>query len=307
MAERRFQFKRILCPVDFSAASLRAFDFAMRLAVLHGATIHLLHVIPRIVASVMDIPIMTSKWTATQEEIAKRELPKLKDRATKSGVSVSTEIRIGDVDFQILKAADQAGRDLLALGTHGRRGFERWALGSVADRVLRHSPVPVLLTSSKGKRTRGEFHSILVASDFSSGTKEAVGYAMSIARETHASITMLHVIPRWSADVDLKALPDQTAAIHKKLESLIPSSVRQLTKIQTCVANGQPFREILKTMENSKPSLVILNSHGHGFIDRILVGSTAERVVRGGAAICPMLIVPPGHRKSHASTSSRRH
>jgi len=306
MAEKRFQFKRILCPVDFSPASSRALDLAIRLALLHGARIRLLHVIPRIVASLMDIPIATSKWTAAQEEIAGRELPKLKDRAAKAGISATTEITIGDVDLQILKAAHKGGHDLLALGSHGRRGFERWALGSVADRVMRHSPIPVLLTGSRGSRIDTTIRSILVSSDFSGGTRDAVGYAVNIARKTHASITMLHVLPKWPADVDLKALPDHTAELHKKLEALIPSSIRQESRIDTCVVNGEPYREILKIMEKSKPSLVILNTHGHGFINRILMGSTAERVVRGGAALSPLLIIPPGPGRSRASTNSGR-
>ena len=85
MVDRAFRFKRILCPVDFSPASLRALDSAIQLASLHGARIHVLHVVPRIVASLMDIPITTSRWTTADEERAKRELPKLKERARKTG------------------------------------------------------------------------------------------------------------------------------------------------------------------------------------------------------------------------------
>lgn len=294
MSERTVRFKRILCAVDFSPASMGAFDLAIQLAAVHGGRIRLLHVIPRIVASVMDIPITTSRWTAAQEEKANRELPKLKERAARAGISASFEIRIGDVDVQVLKAAKDDGADLLAIGTHGRRGFERWVLGSVAERMLRYSPIPILLVGSTGKRAAApEIRRILIASDFSKGAADAVEYGAGIAGPAGASITMLHVIQDRSAAVDWKAFPDQTAAIHKKLEALVPSRVRRQCKVDSRVETGDPYRVILKVIKAAKPSLVVLNTHGHGFLDRVLIGSTAERVVRGGAAICPMLLIPP--------------
>ena len=227
MANRAYQFKRILCVVDFSSASLRAFDFAIRMASMQGSRIHVLHVIPRIVASLMDIPITTSRWTTADEEKAKRELPKLQERARKHGISATTEIRLGDIDLAILKVLKETRSDLLAMGTHGRRGFERWALGSVAERMLRHSPVPILLTAANARPAPlTVIRRILVASDFSQGTSDAIGYATGIADQTGASLVMLHVIQDRSADVDWSAFPDQTAAIRKKLEELIPRSSR---------------------------------------------------------------------------------
>ena len=59
------------------------------------------------------------------------------------------------------------------------------------------------------------------------------------------------------------------------------------------VDSGEPYRVILNTIKKLKPSLVVLNTHGHGFLNRILIGSTAERVVRGGAGLSPMLLIPP--------------
>ena len=182
MADKRFRLKRILCAVDFSPASLRAFDLAIRLASVNGARIQLLHVIPRIVASVMDIPITTSRWTAAQEEKAKRELPKLRARALRHGVSASTEIRIGDVDVQILKAAKDVGADALAIGTQGRRGFERWILGSVAERILRHSPIHLAHRLLRQRPNASVIRRVLVASDLSKEAHDGAGYAASVAQ-----------------------------------------------------------------------------------------------------------------------------
>ena len=171
----------------------------------------------------MDIPITTSRWTAAQEEKARHELPKLTERARKRGISATTQIRIGDIDVQILKAAKETKADLLAMGTHGRRGFERWALGSVAERMLRYSPIPILLTASTGKRAApGPIRKIMMPTDFSQGATDAIGYGADIALQAGASILLLHVIQDRSAAVDWKSYPEQTAGIRKRLEQLIP-------------------------------------------------------------------------------------
>lgn len=294
MATKTIRVKQILCAIDFSPASLRALDLAIQMANLYKARIRLLHVIPRIVASMIDEPISTSPWTAELEEKAKRELAKLKERAAKGGVSVSTEIRLGDVDIQILKAVKDSGADLLAMGTHGHRGFERWIIGSVAERLLRHSPVPMLLTGAGEKRAAASIaRRILIGTDFSDGTRQAVEYGASLAAQTGASILLVHVIPDRSASVDWKAFAEQTEAIQEKLKGLIPADVRRKCKVEARVQSGEPYRAILETIEASKPSLAIFPTHGRGFINRVLVGSTAERVVRGGVGMCPMLLIPP--------------
>lgn len=294
MRNRELRFQRILCAVDFSAASLRALDLAIELAVLHGARIHILHVIPRIVASILDIPITTSRWTAKQEDKAKRELPRLTERAESRGVPAQAEVRIGDIDVQILKTAADIGADLLAMGTHGRRGFERWAMGSVAERMLRHSPIPLLLTAfSRNAAGSMAIRRILIPTDFSGGTGEAIQYGLTISAKTGASITLLHVINDRSAVVDWKESPDQTAAIQERLEALIPPPARGAQKVLSLVESGEPYRVILKAIKDSKASLVIINTHGHGFVHRVLIGNTADRVARGGVAMCPMLLIPP--------------
>jgi nucleotide-binding universal stress UspA family protein len=287
------RLQTLLCPVDFSSASLRALDLAIEVADMHGARIHVLHVIPRIVASVLDTPIATSRWTREQEKQAERKLPSLTQRAAGRGVKAKAEVRLGDIDLQILKAASAAGADLMVMGTHGRRGLERWVIGSVAERMVRHSPIPLLLTAAAPKGARSwAIRQVLIPTDFSAGTDEAIRYGIALAGPAGASITMLHIIEDRSGAVDWKTLPEQTAAIQNKLKGLVPSGVN------TLVESGEPYRVILKTVKDSSASLVIMNTHGQGFVERVLVGSTADRVVRGVVAMCPILLIPPRGRAS---------
>jgi nucleotide-binding universal stress UspA family protein len=306
MRKEELLFQRILCAVDFSPASLRAFDVAIGLAAMHGAQVHVLHVIPRIIASVSGAPVTSSAWTVEQEKHAKIELAKLVQRAAKRGVSSDSGIRIGDIDLQILGDVRDTGADLLAMGTHGRRAFKRWALGSVAERMLQFSPIPLLLAASAGKATQTTaIRRILIPTDFSAGTNDAVRYGTAIGSRAGAHITMLHVIDDRSAAVDWKAFPDQTKAVRKKLEDLVDAT-QGARKVASVVESGVPHRVILKNIEDTKPSLVILNTHGHGFIDRLLIGSTADRLVRSATALCPLLLIPPSGRPGRRRAGKRK-
>jgi nucleotide-binding universal stress UspA family protein len=301
MKDRDFRFKRILCAVDFSPPSLRVFNLTLQLAAMSGARVHLLHVIPRIVPSIMDVPITNTGWTVEVEERAKREMPKLKKLAAEHGVPASAEIRVGDIDLQILKVAKERVADLVATGTHGRKGFAKWAMGSVAERLLRSCPIPFLLTASP-KRAAGPppIRRILIPCDFSDGTADSVGYGLAIAGKSQASIVLLHVIQDRSGFLGRKGMPDQLAALRRTLEDVVPARAKKSVRVESIIGSGEPFREILGAIKDSKASLVIINSHGHGFINRLLVGSTAERVVRGGAGLCPILVIPPRSRASSA-------
>jgi nucleotide-binding universal stress UspA family protein len=299
--------KRILCAVDFSESSERAFSYGVQLASLNQGQIHLLHVIPRIVASVSGKPVTQSRWTAQEEEQAKAELNKLAKIAKANVKSVSVEVRIGDVDLQILDASNEWRADAIAIGTHGRKGFKRWIIGSVAERMLRYSPVPILIAgASRNSKPQPEFRRILVPVDFSPETSRMLAVATPIARRARASLSILHVIQNTSGEVDWETFPVATASVKQRLEELIQPAIRQEVKVQGRVLNGQPYKVILKAIKESKPSLVVLSTHGQGFIERVLIGSTADRVVRGGASMCPMLVVPPKQSKPSGAATRRR-
>jgi len=290
-----FRFKRILCAVDFSKASVRALTHAVHLASLYGGRIHVLHVIPRIVPSLSGKPVKTSPWTGDEEAAAKKALGRLTMKATKDRIPLVTEIRIGDEDVQILDAARTMKADVIVMGTHGRRGFKRWILGSVAESMVRYSPVPLIVVGSPGVKTIApRVRRVLVPTDFSKGSAAAVGCGLEIAKRSHASITLLHVMKDLSAAAGWKASAQVTAGVRDELDALIPAQARRECEVKTVVEIGEPYQVILNTMKRLTPDLVVMNTHGHGFVDRLLIGSTAERVVRGGAGLCPVVLIPPG-------------
>src|SRR5688572_6947319 len=138
------RFKRILCPVDFLGASTAAFDYAARLAEQYSAKLHVLYVVAPVMPAPYGIAFSVAEFTADLEKESKRSLQKLVSRAAKARIDVRTEVRIGDVDSEILRATQGQKADLVVMGAHGRRGFERLMLGSVTERMIRHCPVPLI-------------------------------------------------------------------------------------------------------------------------------------------------------------------
>jgi nucleotide-binding universal stress UspA family protein len=286
------RFERILCPVDFFPASLRAFDYGVKLAANYEASVHALHVVAPVIPGAYGSAISVADVTTEMQAHSKVELTKLKTKALKTGVDVQTEVRVGDIDLEIRAAIRQNKADLLVMGTHGRRGFERWVMGSVTERLMRSCPIPLLAISSpKGAAAPPAIRHIVVTTDFSDGTPNAVAHAFSIAQESQSRITLLHVID----DVAITQLRVGQRGllineIREQLEEFVPEEARTWCDVETRVEIGTPYQMILKVLKSEKPGLLVMNVHGKGMIDRALIGSTAERVLR--AAECPVLLVP---------------
>lgn len=140
-------FRRMLVPTDFSPPSERAWELARRLARAVCAEIVLLHVYvpppPPFVdvgvpaPAVIDIYAETRKWVEDQ-------LTRWAETATGEGLTVKTVLRDGSAHREIIATAQDENADLIAIGTHGYSGVERLLLGSVAEKVIRLAPCPVL-------------------------------------------------------------------------------------------------------------------------------------------------------------------
>ncbi|WP_460918485.1 universal stress protein [Salinarchaeum chitinilyticum] len=137
-------YERILVPTDGSAGVERAVDHAIDLAAAHGATIHAVYVVNT--ASYGGIPMETS-WDGIRDVLSEEgeaALDRVTELAAAAGVEVETAVVDGSPSRQIVEYAEQVDCDLIVMGTHGRGGLDRLLLGSVAERVVRSSEIPVL-------------------------------------------------------------------------------------------------------------------------------------------------------------------
>jgi len=289
--------KNILCPVDFFPASDAAVNYAAGLAANYDAAVHLLHVVTPVPAGVYEYAIDTAALVKSVEESSKDEMNKLVARLKGMGITAKTEIVVGDVYDEIKGSIEVLKPDLIVMGTHGRRGVERWFMGSTTEKLLRHSPVPLVTISAIGENVFNvpRFQRILVTTDFSDGTPDALAYAFSVAQENESQVTLLHVLHDVSADLSGKYRDSLINGLRRQLDDMVPAEARNWCDIVTRVETGVPYRIILRTIEDERPDLLVMNIHGKGMLDRALLGSTAERVVR--AASCPVMMIPPMKRK----------
>ena len=135
----------ILVPVDFSAHSEEAVRYAVGLAKRFGSTLHLLHAyhLPVEVATPDTIAVPRDFW-ASLREAASRKLGEAAEKATVEGVKVEMLLTEGAPAPAITQAAERLHADLIVMGTRGLTGLKHVLLGSVAERVLRTAPCPVL-------------------------------------------------------------------------------------------------------------------------------------------------------------------
>ena len=140
-------YSRILIPTDGSAEVERAVDHALDLAEAHGATVHALYVVNT--ASYAGLPMETA-WEGVDELLrsdAEEAVETVRKRAQERSIPIETSIVEGTPSRCIVREAENTGCDLIVMGTHGRGGIDRLLLGSVAEKVVRASSLPVLTVS----------------------------------------------------------------------------------------------------------------------------------------------------------------
>ena len=295
--------KRILCPVDFSEASRHAIDHAIALAQWYQASITTLHVCSPMFMPVPGLPSPEDRVPDAEMKRAHDEAAGGFERAKAAGVRVDVLVDVGRPTQQILDRAASLPADLIVMGTHGTSGFEHLVLGSVTEKVLRKAPCPVLTVPPHAQATSQlPFRRLLCAVDFSGHSLTALEFACSLAQESHAALTTLHVIewpweeppaprlqdlPREQATAlaEFRRYVEKTAS--DRLETLVPDAVRNRCAPESRVANGKSYVEILHIATEIAADLIVMGVHGRNVVDLLLFGSTTNQVVR--RATCPVL------------------
>jgi nucleotide-binding universal stress UspA family protein len=297
------QFTHILCPTDLSDLALAPVTHAAALARRFAAHLTLLHVVPTF--DPVSVRPVTLDGTvqfiqpASREEVQAR-LAEVLEAVGAASTDAACTADAGDPSKRIVDQAVAIPADLIVLGTHGRGGFERFVLGSVAEKVLQKAPCPVLTVPPHATpRPAGElrFRHILCPVDFSASALQAFGFAVELARQFGASLTLLHVI-EWLAEEEPRAhahfnVPEYRQHLmrdaHDRVRTLIADERGASGPIADVVRVGRPYREILRLAAESPADLIVMGTQGQGGVGHALFGSTTHQVVR--AAHCPVLTV----------------
>lgn len=188
---------RILCPVDFSSFAERALRYTVAMAGWFDSEVTLLHVGAAppspVFGAVADDPRLREAELAEAQTL----LDQWAAQHASSGVPMKTLVRGGRPVEAILAAARELSADLVVMGTHGRSGFERLMLGSVAEKVLRKATVPVLTVPGEVAVPPADvvrFERVLCAFDGSPSARCALSFAISLARERTGCVTAVAVV-----------------------------------------------------------------------------------------------------------------
>jgi nucleotide-binding universal stress UspA family protein len=195
--------------------------------------------------------------TVGVEEAARKKLDQLAEKM--EGIPHEVVIGRGTVWNSAAELIKTHEIDLLVVGTHGRTGLRRLLMGSVAEEILRQAPCPVITVGPGAAKCMGdelEFKNVLFATDFGPEAHAALPYALSIAQEFQAELTIVHVHKIPLEPLDSPAV--LVAEAEKAIGALIPESAKDWCKPEYAVAFGEPGTEILKIARQRRADLIVL-------------------------------------------------
>ena len=296
-------FYKILVPLDGSELAEVTLWYAEGLAGRMGSAITLL--------MVLSPEDLTSRYMydCYLKEITKRTKANAEERGAgkKEGeIKVDYEVLKGDAAEEIVDYADKARTNLIIMSTQGRSGVRRWALGNVANKVLRATGKPVLLIRARGAKPdvyRERLVKVLVPVDGSKESESILRYVTYMATELDLEVTLFHAWIRESEDIPLTTEGvEQLKQVRKRKEGYIKRTETRLKRkgvnvnsVFKEVLTGGAAEEIIKLAEEGDFSMVAMSTHGRSGLGRWIFGSNAEKVLEEGST--PLLLVRPRKRK----------
>lgn len=304
---------RILHPTDFSDSASKALAYALDLAVRTGGALHLLHVVHG------REPYTGQTHLGAQadenllirlRELANAQLGALPSEA-RDGLDLAYEVAEGrHAAPAILEHAARRDVDLLVMGTHGRRGLRHLFLGSVAEEVLRRASCPALVV--RQGETSAPIERIVVPLDFSEHSSAALAQAKHLAALYGATLALLfvaeeHIVPFFS-DTGMptfsmiKIDPDIVAKAAEALRQLDARTGGPEVSTTYEVRIGQAPTEVIDVAREHEADLIVMATRGLTGVERGLLGSVTERVVR--TAPCPVWTINPSTEASLADAET---
>ncbi|MFP4228267.1 MAG: universal stress protein [Salinivenus sp.] len=292
--------QRILFPTDFSEGSKRAFPQAAFLADWHDAELHVVNVTGRHEHDYKD--------AKTQFPIGTDTLNTWLRRPSRSNADanwpdlgtmpiVQEQIESSAPAEALVDYVEANDLDLVVMGTHGRRGVNRMLFGSVTEEVVRAASCPVLTVRADAERAPDQaVRRVLVPTDFSDASLSALRHAKEIAMTYGAEIDLLHVVdmPTYPSAYDIDPVSFPTAEVLERTEEQLGDLAREEIGYEHVMVSsevGHPAHTILTYVEEQEVDLVVIATHGRTGLDRLVLGSVTERVLRQSPT--PVFVVKP--------------
>lgn len=291
---------KILVPLDFSDLSLQALYSAQTMAAIFEGSITPFH--SYIPFTEMDTSYMLNMPSGRLEDYEQIEqtlaerLNDIVDEDFNKDFFNTPLVSIGNPAQSIVE--ESKNFDMIVMSTHGRTGFSRFFLGSVSEKVLRTSRVPVLIVNKERELT--DINHIMLTTDFSDHSKKAFSFASDIAQNTGAEIDLIHILSFDPQDQDQPE--DSVVSLREQRLNIIVKEelhrVDHLVTPKVIVSTDTPHEAILNHNLNNSYDLIIMSTVGRTGIKYLMMGSTTANVVRHVKS--PVLSVNPKKKNSSA-------
>jgi nucleotide-binding universal stress UspA family protein len=285
-------FDDVLVPTDGSDCANAAIRYAEDLAARYDATVHVLSVVDsRVLENAPHYESVKEEQVELVEELAEDVVADLLD----TGCDVEHAVRTAVPHTAILRYVREQDIDVVAMGTHGRTGVDRYLLGSVTEKIVRLADVPVLtVPTSDTDGVTCPYEDVLVPTDGSDGATAAVEPAVDVAGRYDARLHALSVVDTTAMGFDVRS-----AAIVESLEEAARTAVNQVesaaraasvSAVETAIVQDTPVPAIRSYVDEHDVDLVLMGTRGHTGLERYLLGSVTEKTVRTSSV--PVLTVP---------------
>jgi len=286
----RVAFKNILVATDFSEVSQHALLHALAMAKRFDAKLTVVHVAPpeaQVPIPMEPVPVELD-W---QKKRGAESLARLEGFEALHAYPHQMLLKQGSPWPEISALIEDRAIDLVVLGTHGRGALGTLLLGSVAEQVLRHATCPVLTVGPDVRPSlldHEQLTHVLFATDFSEGSLHALPYALSLAEENNAVITLMHVLEQLEP-MPVEYSKELLADYRRRLWELVPDDANLWCKPQVAVEIGVAGDVIARMARDRQADLIVMGVHQAGAVASHLPWTVVHSVVRH--ARCPVLTV----------------
>lgn len=260
-------FRKTLIPLDGSELSEQVLDAVTRLIARQDVG----------VTSLLRV-VDDERQAAAAEDY----LGALRKRLSQRSIPASVTVSVGDPAEQILAAVTREGHDLIAMATHGRSGVTRWVRGSVAERILRSTAVPLLLVTPRTEEQEPEefFQRILVPHDGSTLADQVLPHVREVATLYGSKVILLRVESLAFADPEGRIVSRTPEQVLSALEQTAARWREAGLEVELKGELGEPASRIIELVDQRDVDLVVISTHGRSGFNRWWFGSVAEAVLR---------------------------
>jgi nucleotide-binding universal stress UspA family protein len=287
-------FKKIMVPLNGSELAEKALPFAKTIAKLKKSNVILFAVSLTIFVERRD-RLFSSYLEANAKEL------------NEEGIKTTTATSYGNVAEEIVKYANNNKMDLIVMATHGYSGAKKWMFGSITQKVLYGTKIPVLLIKEKAPEVSAEFKKILVPVDGSPFSESTLPYVEELSKKTNREVILLHIceppiVPSYGShpiNPSWKKYRDDMWGEMEKLstnylDKMMVAMKAKRIKVKSRVVKaqtGEVAKTIMKISREEKVDLLVIAAQGRAGVSRWVYGSVANRIVEESSQ--PILLIRP--------------